>query len=225
MTIESAIMTNLERAHAVQKAGFKSKVHAIQMCPVCGVNHKQEIDQMIAHKFGKGYICSWMKKTYPECDSKGMFPSSLALSRYIARHYEKSETQKELEKQILDKFNPIKEALALYNIAKRRLSRAMFLEDTGGVPTSMVSDLFKLKQDALKSVIGMMADFKEVEKGTAGIGINIYNDNRSVTNISADDKKTIIELAREAGLFSRESTVGDGFRLVEGGEQAEPSQI
>jgi hypothetical protein len=200
MSTESTILANIEVANAMRRAGFKTKVHAIEVCPVCKTNHKLEIDQMLAKDSGVANILDWLTEHYPSCSEAKIFPSNTALTNYFSRYYLQSKEKEKLEQSIRDKFDPLLEGIRIYNLSKQRLNAGLAIEQAnGGVPTQIVTELIRVKIDCWQKVVNGIAKIREVGS-TADVKIINVQDNRNI-NLNAEDKKTLLDMAREVGLF------------------------
>jgi hypothetical protein len=155
---------------------------------------------MLAKDSGVANILNWLTEHYPSCSEAKIFPSNTALTNYFSRYYLQSKEKEKLEQSIRYKFDPLLEGIRIYNLSKQRLNAGLAIEQAnGGVPTQIVTELIRVKIDCWQKVVNGIAKIREVGS-TADVKIINVQDNRNI-NLNAEDKKTLLDMAREVGLF------------------------
>ena len=72
-----------EQGTTIVKSGYKTKIHALEHCPICKGNHKEQIDRyIIEYRWSSILVSSHLRKRFPQCN----IPSNRAIDNY-RRHY------------------------------------------------------------------------------------------------------------------------------------------
>ena len=102
---------NLRDIVQYRKDGWRSRVHKLIKCYVCGKNHHAEIMAMIEKGMGSRPIVRRLKWLHPECASYRQFPDECAIRRYRKHQYAKD---KAIEGGFLELYFKRRDLIFLY---------------------------------------------------------------------------------------------------------------
>jgi hypothetical protein len=170
----------------VRRSGFKTIIHAHPL--------KEEIDELIMkYHWSSREIEDYLKKKYPN----EYIPSNKTIDNYRKKYAPEEHIKAirtiqdvdELIKQVLDKFNPIQEAIEMWQDSKNTLKQSMDIMKQTGIPPRFLFDAFKTSLDVFQNVLDVMHRFGLINQGEQK---NITQSFNMLNVVLSDKEKSVL---------------------------------